>query len=331
MLPIPCPTSSLFELCSWRVRLSATTEVSNASIQPSTTEHDGVDQDDLPLVDIEYGQPELRQPGRYLANPAYFIQVEQHQGGQGDDDQRGQLRRYVTGQPDRHQEQDSERGSGQQCFPRLNAGHQFRQVLQDTDDPAGRHGLAQGGGKLQDDQDDTDAGHETRHDVVGHHSDVLAETQHAQQDLEQSGEDHDRKGHGHAVDGIGGDQLGNDCSKYHCHRAGRFRHQTGRAPEQGGKQADKNCTVKTGLGAGTRGNAKGKRHRQGNDGSGNTAENITANIAQIYFIEQLHYVFFIRQQATAECLFTFLFYHCFLFTTHRFLFRFAQELFHSGP
>ena len=34
-LPRPCPTSSLLELCSVRVRLSATTEVSRASMDPN--------------------------------------------------------------------------------------------------------------------------------------------------------------------------------------------------------------------------------------------------------------------------------------------------------
>jgi hypothetical protein len=259
------------------------------------TEHDRVDKDDLPLIDTEYGQPELRQAGRYRANPAYLIQVEQHQGGQGDDDQRGQLRRDVTGQPGRHQEQDGDCGNGQQGFTRLDAGHQLGQILQHADDPAGRHGLAERGSQLQDDQDDADAGHETRYHGIRHQGDVLAETQHAQQDLEQPGKDNDREGHGHAIDRIGGDQLGDNGREDHGHRARRLGHQAWRTAEQRGKQPDEYRTVEPGLRAGTRGNAEGQRHRQGNHRGRDATKYIAANILQVYFVEQLHAIVADRQ------------------------------------
>jgi len=131
--------------------------------------------------------------------------------------------------------------------------------------------LTHQGPNLQQDDDDTDAAHETGDDRMRYQFDVLANAQHTKQDQEQATEYDDSKGNGRALcrfirkhRGV----LGKDCRHDNGHGPGRTGHLGRGAAEQGGKETDKYRTIQARDRPDPGSDAHGHCQRQGNDGSG---------------------------------------------------------------
>jgi hypothetical protein len=106
--------------------------------------------------------------------------------------------------------------------------------------------------------------------------------------LEQAGEHDDRERHRHALLRVGGDQRGDDGGEDNGHGAGRLGDERRRAPEQRGEQPDQDGAVESRLGAGPGRDPERERHRQGDDGGGDTAEEVTAKIVETDLVEYAH-------------------------------------------
>ena len=254
-------------------------------------EHGGIDQHPARLSQLEVGHAQLGEARGDFADAANLlatsVTAEQGEGEHCACNQGNQLGwsdffDRPRGEPEDGQGDQSQTNLGQACV--LN---QLGQGVEGADHAALGDGLTEEGTQLQDDQDDADAAHEARDHRVGHLGDVAAQLQEAEGDLEHTREHHHGESHGQAVLRIGGGQAGDDGGHHHRHRPGGLGNQGGGTAEQSGKQSHQHGTPEPGGGAGPGGHTEGEGHRQGDDCSGDAAEEISLDVVGADVIQHL--------------------------------------------
>jgi hypothetical protein len=144
---------------------------------------------------------------------------------------------------------------------------------------------------LQQDNNDADTAHETGDDRVRYQLDVFTDAQYAKQDLEQAAEHYDREGNGGALSRVVREHAGvldEDGRHHDRHRAGRAGDLGRRAAEQGGEEADEDCSIESRDGADPGGDAHGHGQWQCNHGCGQAAVDVAADIVEMESVDQLH-------------------------------------------
>jgi hypothetical protein len=280
--------SSLSESCWVRVRLSGDDRRQQRIDGAEQRQHDGVDHHVLPLLLRERGQLDARQAARHLADGAVGAAAEHEYCKQRAHHQREQLRRHEAAPAAGHQQQDRERHAAEGGLARVDLGDEVRQGPQRAEHAAGRRRITQQRWQLDDDQNEADARHEARDDRVGHHRDVAAELQHAEQDLEQPGHHDRRERHCHALLGVGGDHAHDDRREHDGHGPGGLGDQRRRAAEDRREEPDQHGAVQARLSAGAGRDTEGERHRQCDDGRGDAAEQVALGVVQAELIEDPH-------------------------------------------
>jgi hypothetical protein len=126
---------------------------------------------------------------------------------------------------------------------------------------ARRRLVAQRMGKLQDDDDHADPGHEPGHHGLRHQLDVMAEAEQAEQDLEGPGEHHRRECHREVAA-----EFGEDQGHHHRHRPGGPRNLVACAAKHRGKKTGQDGAPQSRQRTGAGSDTEGQRQRQRHDG-----------------------------------------------------------------
>ena len=155
--------------------------------------------------------------------------------------------------------------------------------------------LTHEGKDLQNNDDHSDAGHESGHHGVGNIFDVGAQLENAEGNQEKTGQDENGDDGSKTVFKTA--RILNRC---HHNQAGNYGHGTrrtadlgGRASEERGKQPQRNRPVQASDGAHSGLHSEGQGQRQGDNAGGNAAEQVTPEIGWVVFesLEQVSQYF----------------------------------------
>ncbi len=117
------------------------------------------------------------------------------------------------------------------------------------------------GADFEQDNDDADAAHESRHHREGHHDKVPTEFQFARNNLQKPSQHHRGKGDRHAIGRVLCDGLRQNRRHHHRHRPCGARHLAWGSTKQGREESDRDRTVQAGSRSRAGGNTKSKRQR----------------------------------------------------------------------
>jgi hypothetical protein len=193
-------------------------------------------------VRAEARQHELRQAGRDVAQ---HRRARNEEADHRTDQQRRERARDVGGEFLRPGEDDEQRHRGNADGDQIRVHHGAGDGGEGRDRAAAVRLVPEQAGELKRNDDDADAAHEAGDHRIGHQFHILAELQHAEADLQDTGE-YDGREDQRRVAAKRRIKAGEDDD----HRAGRSGDLRAGAAEEGGEEANENCAPETGNRAG---------------------------------------------------------------------------------
>ena len=217
---------------------------------------------------------QLRQPDRHRPDHRHVSQRQDTEQRAGD--QRHQRPRHEPGPALRPQHAHDEGRKGDGKGVDVDVLQRIRQGAERSERSAERGRRAQERQRLDQHDDDADAGHEAGHHHVRRISHEAAEPQHPQQHLQQPAHHHHGQGFGQVGRVAGDDHR-------HGHRHGRRRSGNLRpgATEHRGEEAHRDGAVQAGGRAQSRRHAERQRHRQRHHRGGEPPEQVPAQRIEV--------------------------------------------------